>query len=212
MASTANWNDEKPLAKVTCTNSDCEKDLHSFLRVRPRGQSYRSEQCRECGVDLVDWQRLDRHDLSDVGNTVASLEWELIRHQYWHQPIDQKALNHAMRKGRLDLRGAVEHRLRKYVGPAKSELRRDGTQTPRVGNTIYYAQHATATCCRKCIEAWHGIDRDRPLTADELGLYDRVGDALHPRANAKSSARGNQGSKSKIKQTLGSIGYLRWTN
>ena len=32
MSSTASWNEEKPLEKVTCTSYDCERDLHSFLR------------------------------------------------------------------------------------------------------------------------------------------------------------------------------------
>jgi hypothetical protein len=174
MASMENWNNEKPLAKVTCTSHDCEKDLHSFLRIRPGEQSYRSEECRACGAELIDWQRLDRHDLSDVENTVASLERELIRHQYWHQSIDEKALNHAMRKGLSGLQEAAEHRLRKYVGPPRAELFRDGFQTPLSGNAIYYAQHATATCCRKCIEAWHGIDRERSLTDQELGYMTKL--------------------------------------
>ena len=52
------WNNEKPLAKVTCSSYDCERDLHSFRRQRPRDQSYRSEQCAACGAELVDWHRL----------------------------------------------------------------------------------------------------------------------------------------------------------
>ena len=32
---------------------------------------------------------------------------------------------------------------------------------------IHYGQHATATCCRKCIEVWHGISRGRTLTEKE---------------------------------------------
>ena len=169
MPSTASWNEERPLEKVTCTSSDCERDLHSFLRVRPRGQSYRNGYCRECGVDLIDWHRLDRHDLSDVGNTVASLERELIRHHYWDKSLDGKAVRHAMKKGLHGLRDAAEHRLRKSVGPPRSKIFQDGRQTKRDGNAIFYAQHATATCCRKCIEAWHGIDREQHLTDEEIG-------------------------------------------
>ena len=37
------------------------------------------------------------------------------------------------------------------------------------GNAIYYAQHATATCCRRCVEYWHGIRRGRKLTEREVG-------------------------------------------
>ena len=174
MSSTASWNEENPLEKVTCTSSDCERDLHSFLRVRPRGQSYRNGKCRDCGVDLIDWHRLDRHDLSDVGNTVACLERELIRHHYWDKSLDGKAVSHAMNKGSNGLRKAAEHRLRKYVGPPRSEIYRDGMQTPKKGNAIFYAQHATATCCRKCIEAWHGIPREQALTNDQIGYMTQL--------------------------------------
>lgn len=169
MSSTQNWNDEKPLRKVTCTSADCERDLHSFLRMRPRGQSYRNEQCRECGADLIDWTRLDCHDLSDLEYTVASLERELIRHTYWHKALDQHAINHARRKGLSGIREAAMDRLKASVGAPSSELKRDGRQTPFYGNAIYYAQHATATCCRRCIEAWHGIEIEMPLSAEELG-------------------------------------------
>ena len=174
MSNSQDWNTEPPLSKVTCTSAACDRDLHSFLRVRPRGQSYRNEQCRECGVDLIDWARLDRHDLRDVGYTVEALERELIRHVYWHSTIDLIAIRHARRKGLSGLLEATNIRLRKYVGPPRSQLFRDGMQTPLSGNIIYYAQHATATCCRKCIEAWHGIDRERPLTEEELGYMNEL--------------------------------------
>jgi hypothetical protein len=32
---------------------------------------------------------------------------------------------------------------------------------------IFIAQHATATCCRGCLENWHGIPKGRALGADE---------------------------------------------
>ncbi len=169
MPNTQDWNDEKPLPKVTCTSYDCERDLHSFLRVRPRGESYRSEYCRACGVDLIDWKRLDRHDLSDVEFTVKSLERELFRHVYWHTTLDKRAINHARRKGISGIHEAAKQRLKSSVGAPRSELFRDGSQTPLSGNTIYYAQHATATCCRRCIEAWHGLDREQPLSDEQLG-------------------------------------------
>lgn len=163
------WNKEKPLGKVTCSSYDCERDLHSFRRRRPGTESYRNERCVACGAQLIDWGRLDQHDLRDVGNTFESLRLEMIRHHYWHKPIDDRALNHAQGKGLVGLREAAEHRLRKYVGLPSSQLFRDGMQTPTSGNVIYYAQHATATCCRKCMETWHAIDRETPLGDQEIG-------------------------------------------
>ena len=69
------------------------------------------------------------------------------------------------------LREGALHRLRKYVGRPRSKLSRDGMQTPFSGKVIYYAQHATATCCRKCIEAWHGTGRERHLTEEEIAYF-----------------------------------------
>jgi hypothetical protein len=163
------WKEEKPLPEVTCSSRDCERDLHSFLRPRPRDQSYRNEKCVECGANLIDWHRLDRHDLSDVDYTVEALEHECVRHYYWHKPLDERAVNHALRKGLSGLREAVERRLWKSVAPPRAQNSWDGRQTPKSGNVIYFAQHATATCCRRCIEAWHKIDRNRSLTEPEHG-------------------------------------------
>jgi len=40
----------------------------------------------------------------------------------------------------------------------------DGRQTPTKNHPVFIAQHATATCCRKCLEKWHQIPQGRPLT------------------------------------------------
>lgn len=44
---------------------------------------------------------------------------------------------------------------------------RDGKQTPWKGHPVFVAQHATATCCRGCLEKWHQIPRGRPMTEEE---------------------------------------------
>jgi hypothetical protein len=56
--------------------------------------------------------------------------------------------------------------LAKYL--AVAEPSRDGRQTPRNGNSIFYAQHATATCCRTCLDYWHAIPKGRELTGQEF--------------------------------------------
>ena len=43
----------------------------------------------------------------------------------------------------------------------------DGKQTPFKGHPVFVAQHATATCCRTCLEKWHRIPQGRELTAAE---------------------------------------------
>lgn len=44
----------------------------------------------------------------------------------------------------------------------------DGRQTPMRGHPIFIAQHATATCCRGCLEKWHRIPAGQPLTEEEI--------------------------------------------
>ncbi len=39
----------------------------------------------------------------------------------------------------------------------------DGKQTPMKGHPVFVAQHATATCCRGCLEKWHKIVQGREL-------------------------------------------------
>ncbi|HXF53351.1 MAG TPA: DUF4186 family protein [Hyphomicrobiaceae bacterium] len=43
----------------------------------------------------------------------------------------------------------------------------DGKQTPFRGHPVFVAQHATATCCRRCLERWHAIARGHPLERSE---------------------------------------------
>ena len=43
----------------------------------------------------------------------------------------------------------------------------DGKQTPMRGHPVFIAQHATATCCRGCIEKWHKFPQHRELTKSE---------------------------------------------
>ena len=50
---------------------------------------------------------------------------------------------------------------------ASAELANDGKQTPMRGHPVFIAQHATATCCRGCIEKWHKFSQHRELTQTE---------------------------------------------
>jgi hypothetical protein len=44
----------------------------------------------------------------------------------------------------------------------------DGKQTPMRAHPVFIAQHGTATCCRKCIQKWHGIGKGRALGKVEV--------------------------------------------
>ena len=149
---------------IKCTSTDCDNDLRCFKKLRKMTDSQRGK-CRYCGADLVNWGRLHMRELGDIEYTFAALKNEMIRHFFFHRELDEKAVRHAQRKGSIQLKEAARHRLTKYLAPARPA--RDGRQTPFEGNAIFYAQHATATCCRTCLEYWHNITKGRELTAKE---------------------------------------------
>lgn len=44
----------------------------------------------------------------------------------------------------------------------------DGKQTPMKGHPVFIAQHATGTCCRRCLEKWHHISKNKNMTDDDI--------------------------------------------
>ena len=50
----------------------------------------------------------------------------------------------------------------------------DGHQTPMRGHPVFIAQHATATCCRGCLEKWHKIKKDKELSNSEINYIVEV--------------------------------------
>ncbi len=74
-------------------------------------------------------------------------------------------LNYIRDKGLDKIKSHTEDFIRDRVAPA--EPTNDGKQTPMRGHPVFIAQHATATCCRGCIEKWHKFPQHRELTKTE---------------------------------------------
>jgi len=51
-----------------------------------------------------------------------------------------------------EIRTFAVERIAQRLAPALPE--RDGHQTPLKGHPVFLAQHATATCCRSCLNHW----------------------------------------------------------
>lgn len=88
-----------------------------------------------------------------------------------------KELDYLRRKGKEEvLRHAAEF-IEKRLAPASPV--NDGKQTPWHNHPVFVAQHATATCCRGCLQKWHQIPEGRMLTAEEQGyIVDVIGSWL----------------------------------
>ncbi len=59
----------------------------------------------------------------------------------------------------------IESHARDFIAKrlAPEHSANDGKQTPMKGHPVFVAQHATATCCRGCLEKWHKIMQGKEL-------------------------------------------------
>ena len=57
---------------------------------------------------------------------------------------------------------------------AAADPKHDGKQTPWRGHPVFVAQHATATCCRSCMEKWHHIPKHTALSAEQQQYVQNV--------------------------------------
>ena len=55
--------------------------------------------------------------------------------------------------------------VRERLAPARPA--NDGRQTPMRGHPVFLAQHATATCCRGCMNKWWHVPLGRELTQEQ---------------------------------------------
>jgi predicted Fe-S protein YdhL (DUF1289 family) len=79
--------------------------------------------------------------------------------------LQGKELQYLRRKGLAVVTEHAADFIEKRLAPALPA--NDGKQTPMRQHPVFIAQHATATCCRGCLQKWHGIAKGRALDATE---------------------------------------------
>lgn len=160
---------------ITCGDVQCELDQHSFRSKKPRnGTRPPPSCCSVCGASPIDWNTVRARDPSNVEIVIRSFRKERIRAYFWDHVLSDGSKEKPLSMGRVEMKKRVQDRLKYSIGPA--HLFRDGVQTPLLkdGDPIHYAQHATATCCRKCVFCWHGIPEGRDLKSDELRYLENI--------------------------------------
>ena len=93
--------------------------------------------------------------------------WKRLSQSKFRSSFSLKAndRNYVSEKGMAKVREHAIDFISKRLAPAN--LPNDGRQTPMRGHPVFVAQHATATCCRGCLEKWHRIPKGRELTQEE---------------------------------------------
>ena len=83
-----------------------------------------------------------------------------------------KELAYLQQRGLPQVMGHAADLIAKRLKPA--DIPNDGKQTPFRGHPGFIAQHATACCCRHCLEKWHRIPRGRTLSEEEQAYVLKV--------------------------------------
>ena len=79
--------------------------------------------------------------------------------------LTKKELSYIDEKGMDVIRSHAADFVKTRLAPANPP--NDGKQTPMHGHPVFKAMHATACCCRGCLQKWYKVRPDRNLTEDE---------------------------------------------
>lgn len=100
--------------------------------------------------------------MRDQEQLFAALAKSGFRQRFKLQDKDRQYLQN---KGLPTMAEHARDFIAKRLAPAV--IANDGKQTPYRGHPVFVAQHATACCCRGCLQKWHLIESGRELTATE---------------------------------------------
>lgn len=98
-----------------------------------------------------------------IETALESLRKSSFRARFY---LGERERAHFREKGADAIRGHARDFINSRLAPEMP--RNDGRQTPMRGHPVFIAQHATGTCCRGCLEKWHGIPKGRPLSGGEI--------------------------------------------
>jgi hypothetical protein len=100
--------------------------------------------------------------MRDLNQLFAALQRSKFRSRF---RLAKKDAAYFEQKGLETILQHARDFLAKRLAPAFPD--NDGKQTPMRGHPVFVAQHATATCCRSCLQKWHHIAASKPLSAEE---------------------------------------------
>jgi hypothetical protein len=100
--------------------------------------------------------------MQDIDSLLTALQRSSFRKQF---RLRKNELIYVQQKGMEIILHHAHDFITKRLSAAQPE--NDGKQTPYKGHPVFVAQHATATCCRGCLQKWHKLPIGRSLTREE---------------------------------------------
>ena len=98
-----------------------------------------------------------------ISRTLESLKKSTFKSKFKLSSKDQQYIQD---KGINTIRQHAIDFIKTRIAPQNPK--NDGKQTPMRGHPVFIAQHATVTCCRGCIQKWHGLKKGKPLSDQEI--------------------------------------------
>lgn len=100
--------------------------------------------------------------MRDLEELFAALAKSTFRNGF---ELRAKDLAYLREKGLSNVLDHAEDFIGQRLAPAV--IANDGKQTPMRGHPVFVAQHATACCCRGCLQKWHQIPAGKALSLAE---------------------------------------------
>ena len=107
--------------------------------------------------------KLNSKDLTIIKNKIKELSKSTFRTSFH---LNKKEIEYIKKNGLNKVEQHAYEFIKKNLAP--SNIPNDGKQTPTHNHPVFPARHATATCCRGCLEKWHHIKKGKELTDNEI--------------------------------------------
>ena len=100
--------------------------------------------------------------MQTIEQALSKLDRSRFRSSFY---LTKKEREYLKDKGMETMRRHAQDFVRQKLAPA--EPVNDGKQTPMHGHPVFKAMHATACCCRGCLNKWYHVPKGRELTESE---------------------------------------------
>ncbi len=150
--------------------NECKHSFKSNSRTIKKG--IKKGNCVFCNLNIVNWNDVFsvKKRFNDYTFLKNSLQKEYTRLKYWdYLPVEKDIKILSLDKESQNI--IIRKILKRSIVKPKSQIYRDGMQTPKTGNIIYVAQHALGLCCRKCLNEWYDIEVEKELDENEIDRF-----------------------------------------
>lgn len=97
--------------------------------------------------------------MQTIDEALQKLNKSDFRRRFHLSPKDREYI---AKKGLAAIEKDAAYFIETRLAPAHPK--NDGKQTPMRGHPVFVAQHATACCCRGCLQKWYKVPKNKKLS------------------------------------------------